>query len=331
MIENIKGGKISADEIKEILSMNWDKFQDILKITRKITDDNFGKIIRYYIPGKKFPSISITGDQCSLHCKHCNHHYLKFMIDGSTPDLLYEECLKLDKEGAVGCLISGGFNQEFHLPFENYFDTLKKIKKDTNLILNVHTGLITPQLVKKLAETHIDIVSFDLVGDDATIHDIYGLNKSARDYEATFSELMKSSIKYISPHVCIGLNFGKPSGEIEALSVIKKIKPYLIVLLGLKSTPDTPISQINVDPEYLVKIIAITRLMFPKTEISLGCMRPGGKIRSEIDMGAFLAGITRIEIPINKMLSEAKKQGYELKKLECCCSVPKELEKNFLS
>jgi len=321
--------EIDEVDIYQIMKMDWPSFENVLKIARKITDDNFGKVIKTYIPGNKFPAISITADKCSLNCAHCNQHYLKSMIDGSTPELLYKECLKLDDAGAVGCLISGGFNEAFHLPFENFFDTLKKIKEETNLILNVHTGLITPDLVKKLSETNIDIVSFDLVGSDTTIKNVYGLDKTVNDYEDTLKELMKSSIKYISPHVCVGLNFGKQSGEFTALNIIKNLNPYLIVILGLKSTPDTPIADINVDPKFLIKVIAITRIMFPNTEISLGCMRPGGKIRKEIDVGAFHAGVTRIEIPTSDMLKEAKNQGYQIKKLECCCSVPSEIEDKF--
>ncbi len=323
-------GELDSIDIYQIMKMEWQEFENVLMIARKITDDNFGKIIKTYVPGNKFPAISITADKCSLNCAHCNHHYLKSMIDGSTPEKLYQECKKLDEAGAVGCLISGGFNKAFHLPFENYFETLRKIKKETNLILNVHTGLITSSLVKKLAETQIDIVSFDLVGSDITIKNVYGLNKTVKDYEDTFKELMKSSIKFISPHVCIGLNFGRNSGEIEALNIIRNLNPYLIVLLGLKSTPETPIANINVDPLYMIKLIAITRIMFPKTEISLGCMRPSGKIRKEIDLGAFHAGVTRIEIPTSEMLIEAEKQGYQIQKLECCCSIPSEIEHKFL-
>ncbi|NHI90953.1 MAG: radical SAM protein [Candidatus Lokiarchaeota archaeon] len=329
--KKILEGNIDKSEIFQIMEMDWQDFQKILEVTRELTDKNFGKKIKIYVPGKKFPAISITGSECSLNCAHCNQHYLKSMIDGSTPDLLYDECIKLDKQEAVGCLISGGFNENFHLPFENYFDTLKRIKKETNLILNVHTGLITPDLVKKLEATEIDIVSFDLVGSNAAIKNVYGLEKTVADYESTFKELMNSSIKYISPHICIGLNYGKPSGEIDALNIIKNLNPYLIVLLGLRSTPETPISSISVDPKYMVKIIAITRLMFPRTEISLGCMRPIGQDRKQIDLGAFHSGVTRIEIPTYATLEEAEKLEYKIQRMECCCSIPETLEKKFLS
>ena len=174
-------------------------------------------------------------------------------------------------------------------------------------------------------------VSFDLVGSDSAIKNVYGLNKTVEDYELTLKDLINSSIRYVSPHICVGLNYGRPSGEIDALNIIKNLNPYLIVLLGLRSTPDTPFSNISVDPNYMIKIIAITRLLFPETEISLGCMRPVGKDRKKIDHGAFLAGVNRIEIPTSDALEDAERLGYKIKRLDCCCSIPEALEKKFLS
>ncbi|MHA1385769.1 MAG: radical SAM protein [Candidatus Helarchaeota archaeon] len=329
MFNKIKAGEFKLEWIDKILQLSDDNLRELLKITRKLTDNKFGKIIKSYVPGKKFPAISITGSQCFLSCKHCNKHYLELMINANTPDKLIDVCKKLDEEGAIGCLISGGFDQNFALPFEDFINALTFIKQNTNLILNVHTGLISEEMAKKLGDTNIDIVSFDMVGDKETIKQVYNIEKTPQDYLRSLNALKNTKIKYIAPHICIGLNFGRISGEIEALKLIRNLNPYLIVLLALVPTKNTPMEMIVMDKFKISKIIAITRLMFPNTHISLGCMRPGGTFRQELDTYAFLAGITRIEIPSNPLITMAKENGYTIQKINSCCALPPEFERKL--
>ena len=192
--------------------------------------------------------------------------------------------------------------------------------------MNVHTGLISQNSAEKLSKTGIDIVSFDIVGDKETINKVYGINKTPQDYLNSLKILQESGIKYIAPHICVGLNYGNISGEIEALKLIKEIKPYLIVLLALVPTKNTPMEIIKIEPEKIGKIVAITRLMFPSTPISFGCMRPGGISRATLDLLAFQAGISRIEIPTQSLVRYAIKNGYNIKKINSCCALPAEFE-----
>lgn len=329
IFNKIQNNSFQLEWIEEILKIDKRNLKKLLQITRKITDKNFGNILKSYIPGKNFPAISITGSQCFLNCKHCNKHYLELMINADSPEKLIDVCQKLKKEGAIGCLISGGFDKNFALPFEPYVSALTQIKKTTGLILNVHTGLISKNLAEKLGKTGIDIVSFDIVGDKETIKNVYGIDKTPQDYLKSLKALKNAKIKYIAPHICIGLNYGKLSGEIEALKLIKEEKPYLIVLLALIPTKNTAMEHIKLQMEYIIKIISIARLMFPTTSISLGCMRPGGAFRQQLDLLAFQAGITRIEIPSNSLINYAINNGYVVQKINSCCSLPSEFEFNF--
>ncbi|MHA1378840.1 MAG: radical SAM protein [Candidatus Helarchaeota archaeon] len=329
IIKKIRNYPLKSEWINDIIQLSNEDLDDLLEITRDITDKKFGKVIKGYVPGKKFPAISITGAQCFLSCKHCNKHYLELMIHANTPEKLIETCKELDDNGAVGCLISGGFDENYALPFEKFLSALSYIKKNTNLILNVHTGLITNKLAEKLAKTGINVVSFDIVGDKDTIKQVYGIEKTPQDYLNSINALKNSNIKYIAPHICIGLNFGKIKGEIEALKLIKNINPYLIVLLALVPTKNTPMEKIMLDIDKVVKIIVIARLMFPTTPISLGCMRPGGSFRQRLDLLAFKAGITRIEIPSNFLTKYAKNKGYTVEMINSCCAIPSEFEKKL--
>ena len=326
ILDRIQNGNFEEGMISEILELDQTNLNELLIITRKLTDKEFGKTLKSYIPGNRFPAISITGSQCFLNCKHCNKHYLELMINADTPDKLIKICKKLDKEGAIGCLISGGFDNTFALPFEPFLSALKFIKKNTNLVLNIHTGLISEKLALALGDVGVDIVSFDVVGDSKTIKAVYGIDKKPSDYINSINALKSASIKHIAPHICIGLHFGNISGEIEALKMIKEFNPYLIVLLALVPTKNTAIEGIKLEQNLVVKIITLTRLMFPTTPISLGCMRPGGRFRQNLDILAFRAGINRIEIPSNPLVKYLKNNRYKLLTFNSCCALPSELE-----
>jgi len=232
-----------------------------------------------YNPTKKsFPALSVTGRECSLDCKHCHKIYLRHMIP-ITPESLYTLCMNNNLKGA---LISGGCNPDGKVPLDNFLPTIKKIKEETDLLINVHTGLVDEREAKMLKRARIDCVSFDFVIDDKVIKDVYNLNKSPRDYIKT----MKVLSKYldVAPHVGIDLNFGKRGKEIEALKILSKFKIKKLVLLVLKPTRGTEMENVEVDLENVYNV-------FEKASefenVSLGCMRPRNE---EMEKKAFKLG-----------------------------------------
>ncbi len=322
LLQKIEEDAAGKEAIQYLINCTEENLSELLSAAWEIRQKNFDPELDCFYPGNKFPAISITGTQCALHCKHCNKQYLGSMISAETPEKLWEACKNLAREGAVGCLISGGYNDQAMLPFSKFLPTLKKIKEKTNLILNIHTGLVDKDLAFQLGEVGIDTVSFDIVGDRQTIEEIYGLNKTPEQYLQSLTYLKDSRILSLVPHICVGLKGGVLSGELNALRLIKEIAPTLIVLLGLIPTANTPLQSIPPSAKNLAKIMATARLLFPTTPLSLGCMRPGKMIRSQIDLYAIQAGINRIEIPTPKAVQFAIQHGLRIRKHEFCCGVP---------
>ncbi len=326
LIREIDGDSSGARAIQFLSELDSEEFSELLRTAWTIRQKNFDPVLNCFYPGKQFPAISITGSKCALQCNHCNKHYLTLMTSAETPAKLWNICKSFQEEGKLGCLISGGYNQDAMLPFKEFLPILKQIKNETDLILNVHTGLVNEEVALQLGDSKIDIVSFDFVGDKETIQEIYGIHKKPEDYLNSLQFLLQSKIPYIVPHICIGLRRGDLSGEIRALKLIKSLKPYLIVLLGFIPTVNTPMENLAPpSPELIAKIIATTRILFPKTPLSLGCMRPGKKLRNQIDIYAIHAGINRIELPTTKAVQYALQQGLVIHKFNSCCAVPLEL------
>ena len=298
-----------------------DELDLLFRQSRTLTDETFNREITIFQPGTHFPSISITGAHCSLQCQHCAGHFLKQMNSVTTPQELLRFCQKLAQSKGVGCLISGGCDNTGVIPLNPFYSVFTEIKQSTSLFLNVHTGFLTYTQAKTLEQTGIDCASVDVVGDDSTIHEIYGLHqRTTNDYATTLKALHKTGLP-TAPHICVGLNHGNLVGELNALQLIKaNIEPQLIVLIALMPTQGTSMVKSSPPPSLdVARVCAITRLLFPKTEIALGCMRPRGSIRREMEQLAIHAGITRLVQPTQATLHYLGKNGYTVNSKNACC------------
>ena len=123
----------------------------------------------------------------------------------------------------------------------------------------------------------------------------------------------------VYPHITIGLHAGKIKGEWNALDILKKFGADAIVFNVLIPTPNTKYS--DKEPpriEEVLRIISHARLNFPDTPIYLGCMRPKGKYRKELDEKV-IGLVNRIVMPADTALRKAEELGYTIKELEECC------------
>ena len=326
IVLKIKKGTVSWLDLENLTQNHYEEF---LKYAYNLKKQFFGNELKIYIPNQKFPAISITGSECALNCEHCNKKYLESMRAITNPSDLKHYLKDLYENNGVGALISGGCDPNGAVPLDDYLDVIKEIKEDTNLIINTHTGLINKNTAEKLTESKIDIVSFDVNVDEDIINDIYHLKKKVKDYKIAI-ELLQQHDLNIVPHVCIGLFYGKVKKELETINFIKQTfkEPNLIVIIAL-IPPKVSVSQFEMpSPENISKLIATTRILFPKTEISLGCMRPRGNIKSKLEKLAIKAGIHRIEIPSRKSLKWIMEYdpSINFQFFSACCAIPPKYE-----
>lgn len=288
------------------------------------------KIFRAYYVWPSFPSISISGEACALDCAHCSGLYLKDMVPATTPKKLVGVCDGLVKLGARGVLLSGGCDKKGGmLNLKKMLLAIKKIH-DMGLIIKLHTGLVSDELARKIADAGVDIASMEMVGDAVTIKQVFGLSAKPEDYLATFERLADAGIPHVCPHVCVGLHFGKLKGEFKALDMLAdRIKPSTLAILVLRPTKGTEMEKLAVPKgDDVRKVVAHARKLFPKTKIVLLALRPRGekKPRTEIEFGALAGGIDGAEVPSAELLAAVKKRGYKVNKINAYGVLPIEYE-----
>lgn len=289
--------------------------------------------IRFYAPSfmyyrtnyfcsspKDFPTISVTGKGCALKCKHCGGKVLETMYPAVTPKDLFELCFKLKRDGAFGCLISGGCLPDGSVPLDNFVEAIGRVKRELGLTVFVHTGIVDFEVAERLKEAGVDAALMDVIGSDETVKEVYNLDVSVEDYEKSLRALHDVGIAFV-PHVIVGLHFGRLKGELNALEIISKYEPTALVVIAFMPIHGTEMANVKPPrPVDIARVIATARLMFPKKPLVLGCMRPKGKHRTETDILSIKAGVDAIAFPAEEAIKFAESQSYAFSFSSFCCS-----------
>lgn len=254
--------------------------------------------------------ISLTGTQCALNCAHCGQHYLRHMIP------IWEAADRIT-ETAPSALISGGCNPEGCVPVTAHLDEVAALHPGRRL--NWHVGLISDAAAKAIAP-YADVISLDFVGDDETIQEVYGLDKTVADYVKSY----QASRRYtrVLPHITIGLRGGELGHERPAMEKLSELGLDGLVFLVLMPTPGTRYA--DCQPPNVADaatILAEARLRFPDKPIYLGCMRPKGHYRTELDPLAIRAGVNKIVSPVRPAVRLAESLGLSVVRGRECCAL----------
>jgi len=267
-----------------------------------------------------FPTISVTGKSCALKCKHCGGKVLETMYPATTSERLFELCKHLKSDGALGCLISGGCLPDGSVPLKKFVDVIGRVKRELELTVFVHTGIIDFETAVALKKAGVDSALVDVIGSDETIREIYNLNVRAEDYGSSLKALEKAKIPFV-PHVIVGLHYGMLKGELKALEMIAETKPSALVIIAFMPIHKTEMANIKPPkPLDIVRVLLVARLMFPRAPLVLGCMRPKGKHRVETDILALKAGVDAIAFPAEEAIKFAENRQWEIAFSSFCCS-----------
>lgn len=249
--------------------------------------------------------LSLTGQQCSLDCAHCGGHYL----GGMRP------IWAVEPDGATSCLISGGCDPLGRVPVLAHLERVRAWRQGRTL--NWHVGFVSEQEMETIAPL-VDVVSFDFVAEDATIREVYGLDRTVDDYVRTY-ELLRRYARTL-PHVTLGLRGGQLGHELCAFELLQDLGVDGLVLLVFIPTPGTRYADRQPLPVPVVAdLLAEARIRFPDVPLFLGCMRPKGRYRTEIDPLAVKAGVNVVVGPSRAARGAAARLGLIAREIRECC------------
>ncbi|MEE8389725.1 MAG: radical SAM protein [Anaerolineae bacterium] len=318
------------DKSKALFDRPWTELQSAAwKVRRTHHPDE----LTFAVPGAKryetehyrntphrFASISLTGRDCELMCEHCQGRLLVGMRPAPTPDALLAQGRKLIEQGCEGVLISGGADADGAVPLKPHLSAIAQLKA-WGLRVLVHTGLLDRETAEGLKAAAVDQVLFDVIGDAATIREVLHLDRSPDDYAETLTMLHELEIP-VAPHVIAGLYFGRLRGELAALEMIRQARAEVVVIVVLRPLPHTPMADVPVvEPEAVGRLAAVARLLNPTVPLALGCARPAGPAKIEMERRAVLSGVNSVAYPDPATVRLADELGLHTSFVESCCTL----------
>ena len=268
-----------------------------------------------------FVSLSVTGTSCLLKCEHCDGRLLKGMESTITPENLFDRCQEIKTMGGEGVLISGGSDSKGYVPLERFTDSIQRVKSDLDLEVVIHTGLVSEETARGLAEAQIDAAMLDIIGDERVSRDVYHIEDGPRKMRHSLDILEGFGIPTV-PHILVGLDYGKLAGEIDALDLIAQGNPAAIVIIALSPIRKTTMEGVNPPtPEDIGRVMTVARLGMKEVPLLLGCARPMGNHKVETDRYAIRSGSNGIAMISQEGVDLARETRLKPVFLDVCCSL----------
>ncbi len=314
----------SKEELESLFeraySMSRSRFSDILAIHSPgmvLYSTDFHTATDPY----RFPSVSVSGTRCSLNCEHCRSRLLETMIPVTTPESLWDVCIRVKERGGEGILLSGGSTPKGNTPILEFVPALKRAKDDLNLDIVVHTGVVYPEVVRALGDAGIDGAMLDIIGDNKTIQEVCHLDLTVDAFEESLSLLEEYNVPSM-PHIVVGLYYGKLRGEENAIRIISDYNPASVIVVAFKPLDGTPMQDVTpTSPLDIARVLLAARFALPEQPVILGCARPHGEHRRETDRLAVRAGVNGIAYITEEGYEFATRLGLQMKISNKCCSL----------
>ncbi len=269
-----------------------------------------------------FPAFSITGGACGLDCDHCRAKILAPMLSATSPEMLDRKVRHLiATQGLQGFLLSGGSNRRNEIHYERFYPVVERLKRDhPALRIAIHTALTNLAGARSMEAAGVDTAMMDVIGAEATIREVYHLDRPVADFEATLEALCATSME-ITPHIVIGLHYGRMLGEAAALDIVARhavTSLVLVVVMPFYAAPGT--FEVPGTTE-VGRIFAAARRRLAGRQVLLGCARPPGMHKRVTDTYAVLAGLDGIAFPADGAVAVARAIGRPVEQRHACCSV----------
>lgn len=269
-----------------------------------------------------WPAVSITGGECKLACDHCKAKILEPMIPARSPDALWRVVNEQIGNGAQGMLLTGGSNHRDEVEYDDFYPVIRRIKDVfPDFRIAMHTALVDRDIAQRMEASGIDAAMMDVIGAQDTISQVYHLKRGVDDFERSLEYLTQTSLKVV-PHIVIGLHYGRMLGEWHALEIVARHRPdalVLVVVMPFYAPANRPF--VTPDVRQVGRFFMDAREALPDIPLLLGCARPAGGVKAQLDSYAVMAGLNGIAHPADGMVELAVRLGREVRVTPACCSI----------
>ncbi len=269
-----------------------------------------------------FPAFSVTAGACALDCDHCQAKILQPMIPATSPEMLDRKVRDLILlQDLQGFLLSGGSNRRNEIKYEKYLPVVEGIKRDyPHLKIAIHTALLDEPRAKAMESAGVDTAMMDVIGSPETIRDVYHLDRTVDEFEATLAALCSTRMEVV-PHIVIGLHYGRILGEANALDICARYGVHslvLVVVMPFYARSGTFVTPYTGD---VCRIFIEARRRLPDRQVLLGCARPAGMHKRVTDAYAVMAGLDGIAFPADGAVALCEAIGRPFEQQHACCSI----------
>ncbi len=255
-------------------------------------------------------------------CDHCQAKILEPMIPATRPETLDRKVRELiEQEDLQGFLLSGGSNRRNEIRYERFYPVIERLKRDfPQLRIAIHTALTDEAGARAMEAAGVDIAMLDVIGAEETIRQVYHLDRPVEDFEATLAALCATSMQ-VSPHIVIGLHYGRILGEMNALDIIARHDTQALVLVVVMPFYARPGTFVAPSTREVGELFLVAREVLPERQLLLGCARPPGMHKRVTDAYAVMAGLDGIAFPADGAVAVADAIGRPFHQAHACCSV----------
>jgi hypothetical protein len=269
-----------------------------------------------------WPAVSITGGDCRLQCDHCRAKVLEAMIPARSPEELWRVVNHQIEAGAQGMLLTGGSNGRDEVEYGPFYPTVRRIKDAfAEFRIAIHAALVDRDAARRMEESGIDVAMLDIIGAQDTVRQVYHLKRPVADFESSLASLTETSLKVV-PHIVLGLHYGSLLGEWNALDIVRRHPPaalVLVVIMPFYARPHRPFAIPS--SQEVGRFFMDARQALPDIPLLLGCARPAGQVKQQIDAYAVLAGLNGIAHPADGAVELAARLGRDVRVTPACCSI----------
>ena len=269
-----------------------------------------------------FPAFSVTGGACALDCDHCQAKILEPMIPATSPEMLEAKVRDLVLlQDLRGFLLSGGSNRRNEIKYERYLPVIERLKRDyPYLKIAIHSALLDRRRAQAMASAGVDTAMMDVIGAEATIREVYHLDREVADFEATLAALVETRMEVV-PHIVIGLHYGRILGEADALEICARHAIHALVLVVVMPFYARPGTFATPETRDVGAIFLEARRRLADKQVLLGCARPAGLHKRVTDAYAVMAGLDGIAFPADGVVALAQAIGRPVEQQHACCSI----------